>query len=343
MLISLLRFGLFGGENPLSAPLSDADWESIFDEAHNQAVTALVYDAILRLPKELRPSRQQLFHFTSLTQTIESDNRKRAAALRHFAMLMKKELGMQATVVKGTSLARLYPERLHRECGDNDLLTGRDTDKVCQLAESLGLEVDRSDPRHASFRYEEVSFECHSFLLYSPDGSQGHIDDGLDPEWTPIPFEEEQGYTLLRLPDEQEAFFLAKHTEHHAVFFHQPVPLRSVIDWALLVSSPGFDYEKLNDLKSNTDIDRFADLMTLYCVERLNIDIRVDVKVDRLMPEDFERIYLRCPARHRLAVVRFIRRSFKYIRYYRKYKILYGQSMFRRFYLRNICKALHLP
>ena len=35
MLISLLRFGLFGGENPLSAPLSDADWESVFDEAHN--------------------------------------------------------------------------------------------------------------------------------------------------------------------------------------------------------------------------------------------------------------------------------------------------------------------
>ena len=143
-LASLIGFGLWGAEPPVELlPASADEWQRLFDLSRRQAVTALLYDAILKLPKEHRPPRQVLFHFTSITQTIGHDNRRRADALAHFASLLQGELSLPTVVVKGSSLARLYPRPELRECGDNDLYTGTDTERIGALMETRGIAVDR--------------------------------------------------------------------------------------------------------------------------------------------------------------------------------------------------------
>ena len=332
-LVALIRFGLWNTSVPAELlPADDDEWQALFDESQQQAVTALLYDAILKLPKKHRPKRRVLFHFTSMTQTIEQDNRQREEALLHFASLLQSELPVPIVVVKGSSLSCHYPNSLHRECGDNDLYTGDDTEKVAQLMEKWGIAVDRKDPRHISFSFENVTFECHSYLLYHND----------DIEWHTVPFSALRS-SLSVLRSGESAFFLAKHTEHHSVFFHKAVPLRSLLDWCLLLGSDGFDHKSFADIKRGTDVDVFADLMSSYCNSLFGLHLPCDEKslVDKgLVPDDFEQIYMCRTERARLAAVRVVRRSWKYLRYGRQYRAIYGRSMFRRFYLRNIRIAL---
>lgn len=326
----LIRFGLFGGPNPLEMEgegcWPSERWQQLFEESRRQAVTALMYDALLKLPKEKRPSRGVLFHYMSMTQTIECDNRQRNKALEVFGEEIMKPLGLRTVVVKGSSMASYYPEPLHRECGDNDLLTGADTEALCSHLESRGVAIDRKDPRHAAFRYQDVDFEAHSYLLYHDD----------DPQWNPVPF---LSHTIRHLPAEEEAFFIAKHIEHHAVFFHKPVRLRDLVDWSMLLTSEGFDLGRLRELKKGSDVEQFAELMSLMCNELfgLKIDCRPP---EGLGTDDFDRLYMQCPERHTLAVVRVVRRGGKYLRYGHKYRAIYGQSMFRRFYFRNLYVAI---
>ena len=329
-LVSLLRFGLFGADIPTGLPTDDEGWQALFDLSQRQAVTALLYDAILKLPQDMRPKRKVLFHFLSMVQTIEQDNHHREEALRHYASIVDSRLSLPTVVVKGSSLSCLYPNPLHRECGDNDIYTGLHTEAVGRIFEKGGLTVDRKDPRHISFALDSVTFECHSYLLYNND----------DLDWQTEPMSDD---IMRRLTKTHSAFFLAKHTEHHAVFFHNPVPLRSLIDWSLLLGSDGFDYQAFADLKRGTDVDLFADLMSLYCNSLFGLHLPCSeerLAAKGLVPDDFEHIYMYQPERAKLAAVRVARRSCKYLRYRRQYKAIYGQSMFRRFYFKNLGVAL---
>lgn len=342
-LTRLIAFGFFGGPNPLSAEMSAGnadsvmpqesctslsvqDWQCIFEESRQQAVTALLYDAILKLPKEQRPPRSVLFHFVSMTKTIERDNRLREEALAAFNNDVMQPLGLNTVVVKGSSVASHYPQPLHRECGDNDLYTGKDTDLVSSYLEEQGIEVDRKDPRHVSFVFNDVDFEAHRYLLYHGD----------DLAWS---FRQFNDSAIQQLSREESIFFIAKHTEHHAVFFHTPVRLRDLIDWCMLILDSGLDMSRFRAIKKGSDVDVFSELMSLYCNKLFGLDIDCQVP-DNLFADDFETLYMKCHERHRLAFVRVVRRSWKYLRYGRKYRAIYGQSMFRRFYFNNLKVAL---
>ena len=108
-LASLLRFGLFGGAVPSPMPLTESQWQSLFDLSRRQAVTALTYDAVLKLPPGLRPPRRVLFPLATGAETVERDNRRREAALCHFAALCRRQLQLAVTVVKGSSRPPLLP------------------------------------------------------------------------------------------------------------------------------------------------------------------------------------------------------------------------------------------
>ncbi|MBQ7062908.1 MAG: nucleotidyltransferase family protein [Bacteroidales bacterium] len=333
LLVSLLRFLLFGGANPLEGqPMpTEAEWQQLFDNAKSEAVTALVCDALALLPQAQRPPRRILFHFATVAQTIETDNRRREAALISFADRVQAALGLSTVVVKGSALASRYPVPLHRECGDNDLYTGADTERICTFFEAHGISIDRHNPRHAVLGYEATTFELHHHLLYS----------GSDPQWSPVPFGDSQA--LMRLPAVQEAFFLAKQLEYQSVFFHEPVSLRGLLDWTLLVGEPEFDPDAFQAFKQGTDIDRFADLLSAYCAQLFNATLPYDgerLQALDLKPEHFEALYRALPPRHPRALVRVVRRSWHYLRHRRRYRALYGQSMFRRFYWRNLRQAL---
>ena len=339
----LLRFGLFGGPNPFETEEAAFDtdvWTALFNEAKSHAVTALLYDAIMQLPQHQRPPRILMLQLGCSVAEIEDSCRQMETAAIALSDLVTQKSHSEnkkvLTVVKGPAIALHYPIPNHREYSDIDLLTLGETERIGRIIEETGISVDRSDPRHASFVFKDVVFECHNYLLYTSD----------EPQWNIVPFTEDKSDRLScfnRLPVEEEAFFLAKHMEHHAVFFHQNVPLRSLVDWAMLTNDPEFDFNKLDVLKRDTDVDRFVILLTLYCKSLFGLPRSYGSAYtlpSGIDASDFDILYMNCPPRHHSAFVRVFRRSWHYLSHTRKYKLLYGKSMFRRFYFSNLRIAI---
>lgn len=350
-----LCFGLFGGSNPCdddATPIDADGWTTLFNEAKSHAVSALLYDAIMKLPQHQRPPRTLMLQLGCSVAEIEDSCRQMEDATIALSDFLSREsnVGISSnrqinistenvlplTVVKGPAIAKYYPIPYHREYSDVDLLTLDKTEQISRMIETTGISVDRSDPRHASFIFHDVIFECHNYLLYSAD----------EPQWNIVPFTDDKTDRfcgLNRLSVENEAFFLAKHIEHHAVFFHQNIPLRSLVDWVMLTNAPGFDFNKLDILKKDTDVDRFIVLLTHYCKSLFGLPHSYGA--DYILPNgidvsDFDKLYMNCPPRHRLAFVRVFRRSWHYLSHARKYKLLYGKSMFHRFYFSNLRIAI---
>ena len=335
MLVTLLKYGLLHGREP-QLPITAAQWERVVADAKRHAVTALVYDAVNKLASahgEAVP-KEVLFRLFSRAETIGDDNRRREAALRHFAQSVYDTLGVDTVVVKGSSLARCYPSPLHRECGDNDVWFPHDLGlQVDDFLRRHGVSIDTRDPRHSSFIFDGVPFESHRYLSYPATAG----DDSREPLWLTCPMEAH----LLQLVPSHAALFTAAHLVRHAVFFNEALPLGKLLDWAMLLQR-GFDYEEFNRVKEGSDVDRFADLLTQFCVNTFGVSAPRGWRPlsDRALC-DFDALFLSPQPRHRWAVVRVVRRLAKYIRYRRTYREVYGCSPFRRFYWRNILQATH--
>lgn len=329
MLATILKYHLFSHCQHTPPLPEGVDWNVLMSEAKIQAVEALLYDAIKAM--ELSIPREILFQLSSNVATIESDNRKREQALSDLAYLANKEAGLFLTVVKGSSLARLYPNPIHRECGDNDLYMGSSATSLDCLVASHGLEVDQKDPRHSSFIFHGVVFENHAYLLYPSTPG----DTSSEPEWK----KESHQQNIKRLTPPYEALFVAAHMEHHAVFHNESINLRKLIDWSLLLGV--LDYEEFNKVKQGTDMERFADLLTQYCIQLFDLPApKGYTPLSEKSLEAFPYLYLYEQKRSSWSFIRVYRRSMKYLRYSRVYKEIYGQSPFRRFYFRNVGNAI---
>ena len=299
--------------------------EDYLAQLHDQGITAITYDRLCQAKDTPRPL---LMHLASLTDGIERFNRRREAALLDFAAQVKEALGLDTVVVKGSSLARYYPVPLHRECGDNDIYFGPQAPRVDAWLRSLGIEVDNRDPRHSSFHWKNIAFENHAYLLYPLHPG----DTSLEPQWQTV----RVGENILFLTPPYEALFVAAHAEHHALFHNEAANQRQLLDWCYLL--PHLDYEAFNAIKR----DRFGDLLTQYCVATYGSTPPQGWQP--LSPRalsHFPTLFLTPQPRHPLALVRVARRSWKYLRYGRTYREIYGESPFRRFYLRNITHAIH--
>lgn len=117
--LQLLRYALYG-DCPLEQPLDEQTWEEIFAIAKKHAVIGLVFDAAMSHPAALQPPRRVKVRMALLAEKIVSKNKvmtERAASL--FATL--KDMGLRSCLLKGQSLAMLYPKPELRQCGDIDM------------------------------------------------------------------------------------------------------------------------------------------------------------------------------------------------------------------------------
>ena len=209
MLTSLLKYSLFGG--PIPKIPDTFDWNHFFVECRKEAVVALVYDALIQLPPNQQPPHEILFHFATITHTIEEDFQRFAqttAEVQERFSDRHPECGLRPIpVVKGLRIAGLYPTPQHREFGDIDLLSGKYTDLLIDQLSEAGITVDLSDRRHPTFQLNGVNFEAHRYLFYKPE--ENTFFDSI---------REREGFTL-----ELHAHFIAAHIERHAVFFDEGI------------------------------------------------------------------------------------------------------------------------
>ena len=110
-----------GAKQTLSHPYTDKEWEEALDIANEQAIEGVLTAAMEALTdKSMLPSKPVLLQWIGNAQIVEQTTLKMEeaanAVVRYF-----RENGFACQILKGSAVARYYPQPLWRSSGDIDV------------------------------------------------------------------------------------------------------------------------------------------------------------------------------------------------------------------------------
>ena len=120
IVLDLVRRGLgFPGEMQIPV-MDDAEWKAVLDAACKQAVTGLVYAGLNTLDGTYHVPSDTAFLLVALMERTEQKARKLESVSKALMERLEQE-GWHPVLMKGPSIACLYPQPYIRESGDIDL------------------------------------------------------------------------------------------------------------------------------------------------------------------------------------------------------------------------------
>ena len=140
LLLQLINNAL-NSDSAIEIP-ADADWQEALDLAIAQGVMGLCFEAVEKLPADQRPPLEMLMQWYGHTEQQCSMYEHTWAVACKLDRLWAAE-GIQATVLKGRSIAKYYPVPSHRYSCDLDVFIGSDWGRACELLENKGVRKDR--------------------------------------------------------------------------------------------------------------------------------------------------------------------------------------------------------
>lgn len=169
-IFALLRSELWG--EPLACEVTAEDIDGILAMAEMQGVSGLVANAIIS--SNLPIGDVKTVDVCTVTRLHELKCRDMNKMVARFAgFLNRREL--KYVVMKGQTMAALYPHPLMRSCGDIDFYCPKESfeDAKKEIESRLKLKMDAwDDTKHLQFKRGEVVFEMHSALTVF--GSRKH-------------------------------------------------------------------------------------------------------------------------------------------------------------------------
>lgn len=204
----------------------NVDWNEVFLETKNQAITSIVYKSVvLCLPENIN-AEWQLYNFQTIShamQVIHEEN--------ELICLMKKQ-DIPLCILKGTAAAIYYPDPLLRTMGDIDfIISENDFSVVKDLLISNGYVLDKKEednPRHIVFLKNGVLFEMHHYFA----------DEKIDAYiFNQMSFLERgiiRNHEFPMLPSLENGIILLEHLRQHLV---SGIGIRHFLDWMMYVST----------------------------------------------------------------------------------------------------------
>lgn len=242
---ALVRNRVFGAGEEIPAGV---DWEAVLECAVRQEVNAICYEAVKALPQEKQPSFVLMMKWDISALAIKEMYPLRLKAAKEVCAILETE-GIRPVMLKGMTLATLYPEPSERESGDVDILTFRDREKADDIIRSRGIETEYGD-HHTLFTYNGIHFENHGtdvkWDLYARKSDYRVLEliDRHAADVLPGP----EGF--LMLPPSITAVFLIKHLRQH-LRWNVKVNIKQFTDLALFLrANPGIMDDVFSGLKS---------------------------------------------------------------------------------------------
>lgn len=227
------------------------DWNEVMRIAQHHANEALLCGVASQMTTDNRPSEAML----GKMQSVMRNNLLRQLRLRQIltsAVTLLREHGIEPVLLKGFSLAMLYPNPNLRQFGDIDLFVGlEDFHQACTLLRSLpggynwGEEVDVG--HHYNIEFGNYPMEIHRVSAEVNDPKEAEVyaaieRDGLYANTQRVDFE---GLEISIPSKEFMVFFTFYHAWHH--FLTSGVGWRQISDvaMALHVYHGQLDLDKL--------------------------------------------------------------------------------------------------
>lgn len=231
--LALVRSELW--QKPLTCAISAEEVEEILKVAKEQGVSGLVANAIVN--NQLPIGEDLTLEVCAVQRLHEKKNREMNAEIAQFAgFLNRRNLGY--VVMKGQTMAALYPNPLMRSSGDIDFYCPKVSFEAVQktIEERLGIVMKHDESEmHDTFRINGIEFEMHrrmTVFAYSKhdDYWKRIIEKEISVFSSEITI---NGEKVMTLSPTMNAVFIFVHLFRH--FSTEGEGLRHFCDWALVL------------------------------------------------------------------------------------------------------------
>ena len=274
LLLHLMLHYLFGKaeQRTINADYK-IDWHDVYGLAIRQGVSAILLDAISRLPNDERPPKFLLLQWIGQTTMMERMYARHKERIVSLAELYGQQ-GIRMLLLKGYGCSLCYPKPEHRPTGDIDVfLFGRQDEADILVEKQLGIKVHREYHKHSTFNYGGVEVENHAkFIDDVSHKSNIRFEQILmsvldKKECLPSPIDN----VLLPSPT-FNALFLLRHTGEH--FASNEITLRHVLDVGTFFQKfhSQIDWALVFNVYKKERMLRFFNAIATLCVEYLGID-----------------------------------------------------------------------
>lgn len=258
-------------------PVGEPDWEALLRMAREQSVVALLCDGVQRLPADRQPGRDVVERLLVMQQHAEAESQRHNRALRELLRLCNAN-DIPAMVLKGLTVAACYPKPEHRECADVDVYHfGREDEVEELLSRQEGVEIVRDKAgRHNKYLLGGVTVECHRHFVstarYPSLARYGEHLERLLREEGHTRTVDFSGAQLVIPSPTWSALMLLRHMADH--FGKDRMPLRQVVDWAMLVRAyhGKIDWKEVMEVVEWSGLRRFFDAVNAIVVWRLHVE-----------------------------------------------------------------------
>lgn len=271
-LLNLINSALW--EKPADAELfgEGTDWKAIYRTAQEQASLGLAYQGMTTLPDDKKPNKIQILKWYGYIAEMENHYNHQISVLTKVYELFAKE---KPILLKGLSVAALYPTPHLRQLGDIDLLLpNANASKITQLLKKNGLCIGHDlTSKHADFELEKVDVELHWQLGTPLNPFRRKAYQALERQFIKICRHTTiEGIETDLLPLEFCSIFLLIHMVDH--FSDKGLGLRQICDWALFLNTHHQEMDK-KLLEQLIDLVGMKDdwlLFSYFCVKHLNLN-----------------------------------------------------------------------
>lgn len=252
IVLYLAQLGLEKCHRHIDFNLDNDKWINIHKIAQNQTIQGLVFDGVTALPKEVQPPRSITIPWLIEVDNIERANKKQQIIISRLKTIFENH-GISFRILKGQSLATLYPNKLHRICGDIDIWfrSPEETEKANQAIESHGIKVERGGQHDSHYYFDGIEIEHHYNLieLHNP-----FFRKKLK-EW------ERKEFDQSELSPSPCANLLLQITHILKHELNEGIGLRQIFDLALSLESLKYDKNELEHLCKEYGVLKWAQLL----------------------------------------------------------------------------------
>lgn len=135
---ALLRVGLSGED--CNFKLTAEEWSAVYNMAHKQALTGVIYTAISKTSTDYQPPLGLAMQWMSEAEAIRGLNQLQNQEAARLTKLFA-DAGRKSVILKGQANARLYRDPLSRQPGDIDIWVDGGRNSVMALLEKAGIDM----------------------------------------------------------------------------------------------------------------------------------------------------------------------------------------------------------
>ena len=264
----LLRVELLG-ERVKGFPVPTEVYHSLLTVSDVETVMGMYCSALMH--NDFKLGKYDAIEVYTILDDLAARNKHINDELTSLTLLLR-EHDIQFVVVKGQTLAALYPHPNVRMPGDIDFycdaVNFESAKKVLEETWQVEMNEDEEGEQHLSFTHNEVHFEMHYRLMKFESSSNQKYFDGLLNE---LPFSsvDVDGVTIPVLEPTLNLLYTFLHLYHH--FIELGVGLRQFCDVAILILQKKFDSEKLLVYLKKLGFTNAFKAICIILVDRLGV------------------------------------------------------------------------